>query len=1192
MAKSEACDLKYKGAKKLHLLLLCFVLTVLLGQESFAQIAGQGPGYGIACLAPRLSEKYECPDVECDRNLDLKGPNSGGQEFTKRVEQYFEYEPPANNRERYLDKDHHDYEINKPGETTRAGAYRMDNPRRGCGVITNLIGGFGGGDDEVSEPCQDNRYRDMCFIGNIGLDLDYQVYGRQLMNDEVPLQGVDGAVPQYDKSSNKLACIVPKNTERLSPLELDNGWRYRDMCPGSQHLRRVARDKLEDTYDIFRGEFGCFNPLPKCGLESDWELDSIEWKNKKYGTYINKFGGLLGGLPGGLGNPLGGLLGETELKPKLQDLLSSDQFRAVENLMKPKDSAAAECKPAYWVRLMLDSCANQYIAQKSFKADYVYNPDSGKVGLSPRFCQPFKAKKLLPWEEEYKVTDYLKRSYKGLLQHDYMPWIKYDRHENSDANKEADEFREDNWPDRKIKWPVNTQVNTSGVNLLQGYAKLEAEALKPQALNSINKYASHPVERIIDPLHPFSPRYDVAELSDTSLLTDRNLFGDATESTASTFWFGYLNTPTPNPLGGKAIPRSEKYYCMPANRHKKGYWEFGCTIYCSAVEVDLLRFRYKDYRLCMGCQIDANEKAFWEEWDINRKHYRNEYCWSLTKDSDCEYGDDLCSSCPKIAINTVLAAVPCGACALTGVSCGLCKTLTRKVSFYTIACQKCGQAAKAESLERTRSRDNEKAEPEWGPTAAGDNWPVCSTRFNHSGDKDLCKQAKEQYTCDNQGEKAEDDINIDKESKSDAEACVKKDIDEICHDAAKPIYSVNFLKIRTRKGSFETEDVKRPKKRNKQTGIYRPTADSGSFDSDVQKWQQNNADEDPAPGYGFREYFGNKRPYMRWWDTGGEAFQAKNKPDYWCDWGANDAIMGVGRDYNSIHGRKAQLCRYGGGGGIGDDCMTVQDWKDGKHDGNTLPHGRRFPSLAGSEWAELKMYQANCFREDGLNCLCQYEKVFKGKSGEEKVLTLMGGAVSTKNKTAEATADSREVYEQIRDELPLTWRGYVSTPASRDNATTGPVIGNNQQFPNLYNLPKSGSVISGGLDKAQQYDIAIWPTGNGGMPHVAFIEATNNLNDYGTLGQVPNGARWVEVSEANNGKYLDACGVTSYSGRGAKRKLYPNKGELPEHIKTLIKEQVTATYYCDDPELGHCVDRQWDNVIIYRPRLDVKDLIL
>lgn len=74
------------------------------------------------------------------------------------------------------------------------------------------------------------------------------------------------------------------------------------------------------------------------------------------------------------------------------------------------------------------------------------------------------------------------------------------------------------------------------------------------------------------------------------------------------------------------------------------------------------------------------------------------------------------------------------------------------------------------------------------------------------------------------------------------------------------------------------------------------------------------------------------------------------------------------------------------------------------------------------------------------------------------------------------------------------------------------------------------------------------------------------------------------VTDANNGKYPDACGNTGFLGFGAKRTLYASKDELPDQIQRLIKEQVTSTYYCDDPELGDCVERRWDTIQVFRPR--------
>ena len=1110
-----------------------------------------GSALGLLCLRPKPIEEYDCPEVDCDPSPLKKGVSIVGGQFKKRVEEYFKYEPPKNNRAAYLNDRNNDFEINKDGEHPRAPAYRMNEPN--CHTVPNK---------QVNEACQDNRWRDTCLLGPVVKDKDYLFKVREeLRSDEEPFPGVAGASPIYDPKSPQLNCLVPKNTERTSPLNFDHGWRYRDMCPGNQKLWRVERDKTETALDILRGDYGCLSPLPKCNIKNDWLFGSINWKNQEYKSYSKAFGTLIGSV---IGSVTGGLLGnKSDIYRELKATLTTEQFDNIKKLFDPKNSPAAECKPAYWVRLMLDSCANQYILNKSMKPGYIFNNDGGKHdGYSPRHCQPFSAKNTdVDSLNEYNVAEYLKRAHNGLLREDYMPWIQYDRHKGKKFNKAAKRHRADQWPERKIKW--------------KGKAKREHRKsyrkIPPQL--SLKDYIKHPVERIVDPSHPFSPRYDTATLINGLAITDRTLFGKETESQAL-------------PLTAAKVAGLEKYWCVPKNQ--TGYWEFGCTIYCSAVEVDLLRFRYKDYRLCMGCQIDTNEKAFWRENNLNSIYYSTTYCLPPVTHPDCEYGNkaqkEVCGACGRATLwwgkysyhmaqysANIASCNPLynpAACAQAAYHMAKAIEAKKRAITYSALCPVCMQGARAEALERTRERTNEVKEPKWGPTAVGDNWPVCSTRFDHEGDKKLCKEAKEKYTCEKQAKKTEKDENIaekEKNTKKDTEQCIKKDIEDICHGAAKPVYSVNFLKIRTRKGDFRTDQSK------------------GKFLDLVNELRTGGyADEDPAEGNGFREYFGNKRPYMRWWDTGKEAFQVKQKPDYWCDWGQNDAIMGVGRDYNSIHGRKAQLCRYGGGGSIGDGCFTMQKWKDGAN----VPNGQKFTELAGSEWAELKLYQANCFREKGLNCLCQYEKTFKDQGSEDHVLAAMGGVVPLLQKTVEDPETGEARLTRAQNYQPLAWRGYISTPAHRDTLQSAPAVGSNQQFPHLFGDPKSGSMIRGGLDKARPGDIAIFPAGTGVMPYVALVVSTNTVNDYADINLVPSGSQWVRLSDTNNGKYPDACGNTSFLGRGQPRWVYPSQDQMPEAIQNLMKDQIAATMYCDDPELGHCVERRWKDVVLYRPNDD------
>ncbi len=464
-----------------------------------------------------------------------------------------------------------------------------------------------------------------------------------------------------------------------------------------------------------------------------------------------------------------------------------------------------------------------------------------------------------------------------------------------------------------------------------------------------------------------------------------------------------------------------------------------------------------------------------------------------------------------------------------------------------------------EATERARKRINHEQEPEYGPTKTKEddkNWPICSTRFDYEGDTELCKTAKEDAgDCESQGEIAEKDANIGESKIDEAKDCVDKDIDEICHDAAKPVYGLNFMKLRPRMEGMKTGD-------KSWTNI-----------------RGANAEKDPPTPYHFRTYFKeDHRPYMRWWDTGKEAFQGKNaaKPDYFCDFGANDTYFGVGREFNSIHGRSAQICAYMGGGGIGDTgngntkCFKMQDWK------------KDHPDMAGTEWAELKMYQANCFRANGLNCLCQYEKIFKQESSEDAVLAALGTTIQTTSYTnIPGTNKTQETPVNIS--FPLGWRGYASSPK------------NGQQFPYLYGNT-NGSVITGGLDLAQEGDVIIWPTGRGTLPRVGRITQVDNAQTYGgdikksvlaKANPIYNGS--VIMVDKNNGLLPDICGNTSLLNQGEPRTLYKAAASgkpydsLPPDIKDRITQQVSATYYCEDPMLGSCIEKDWDKLIIFRP---------
>ncbi len=1145
------------------------------------------------------SEIIECPEVNCQQD----------QEFVERVTKYFEYQPSQTrgNREVLLDKQLHDYEINISGIKTRNSGYNM------TAVDCNNINS-----DDVNEPCQDNRWRDACLVGNVPPDLDYQVYTRPLTSEESPWMGVSGAKPFFDETDQKnINCMPPKNTERLSVLsDIDNGWAFRHMCPGDPKINFAMRDTYLAKTDLFRGTQHCFAPLPKCEIQNDWLISEgfpSEWRNKKTGKFMK----LLeeNWVTNALGEFLGGFTGSGAPKRTLEQIFAAASpglKDAIKKLLQPKQSRAMECKPAFWVRYAMSSCADQYIIQKSMDPNLVFNPTGRKAGLSPRFCQPLRTIALAPSEIEYDLSRYLKRTAKGLLDKDYWPYIKYNRFPISR-------------PIANSLWKANMTLKVGtlqikGLNMNSGGA---LDTLFNQYGNTtINDYLGYPVERIVDALHPFSPRYDIAEKVSGEKLTDRKLFIGQTETpmfTGKLIADALLKWAKSAEKTGEKVKRylavpiipASGFWCMP--KEETGYFEYAneeadCTVYCSAVNVDLLRFRYTDYRICMGCHIDANEYAFWEEVDINTDHYKKVRCgkgrWIYQESDydDCNYAADLCGSCERSNDQCALAAAAIAVCAATGAGCDYAKKKVKKCIKYLLLCNACKYASYAEAVERARQQNNEKREPEYGPSATnlltGNMWPVCATRFDSKLDplsttaRDaLCAKAKlDSGSCKDQALQAikpiveiskgngfkglSDDSGDPNISPLDpgklttaAVSCVAKTIKDICHDVAKPLASINILKTRIRKGDVRTAQPEKfeTKRWKNETSTFRKKVDE----------EFRNTGIDAAPGLDFRYYFGNHRPYMRWWDTGKEAHQQGDRPDYWCDWGSNDTIVGVGRDWNSIHGAEAQLCRYGGGDGIGNStglgtCFNVQRAQ------------RYFPHLAGTEWAELKMYQARCARREGLNCICNYETVFKHLGSEDKALSLKGGTYLEDVLIAKAQNNKDDIREQLSKLWPLGWRGYISTPITE------------QQFPNLFNPVNDpdfkDGIVEGGLDMAQPGDIAIWPPGIGTMPRVAVVRATHNLTSYyGNKDEIPDGERWVTIVEANHGKYPDICGNTNMLGYGPPRVIYATVEEFSRTRKgssgpkKRLDEQIVATYYCEDSYMPTCVDRHWDQVIVWRP---------
>ena len=207
-------------------------------------------------------------------------------------------------------------------------------------------------------------------------------------------------------------------------------------------------------------------------------------------------------------------------------------------------------------------------------------------------------------------------------------------------------------------------------------------------------------------------------------------------------------------------------------------------------------------------------------------------------------------------------------------------------------------------------------------------------------------------------------------------------------------------------------------------------------------------------------------------------------------------------------------------------------------------------------------------KNSGLNCLCQYEKVFKKLGGEDAMLAPAGG--SFLRNQLEATRDGQpDLIQQVQINIPLGWRGYVSEPDS------------NLAFPSAAGGSGTASYAQSGLDNAKSGDILVWPVSGSRFPRVAYVVEANNAAAYG--GDGSKSGNYIGIVDSNYGKYPDACGNTSMLGYGPKRYLYKAESNLPASTQKLYKQQLVYTTGCEDGSTFQCVEKDWGNVRIFRP---------
>lgn len=211
-------------------------------------------------------------------------------------------------------------------------------------------------------------------------------------------------------------------------------------------------------------------------------------------------------------------------------------------------------------------------------------------------------------------------------------------------------------------------------------------------------------------------------------------------------------------------------------------------------------------------------------------------------------------------------------------------------------------------------------------------------------------------------------------------------------------------------------------------------------------------------------------------------------------------------------------------------------------------------------WYEMMLYQARCIKWFRLNCLCDYDKTFAKGSAEAYVTKRSGmdwaGVKPYLDKgpdLTEGTADDSLKFQKVSFIWPLKSRG-VAGPKFAESAAASSKLE--------------------GLDNAKSGDILIWDEtikeedGSDARyrRHVAYVES------------VYNDGETIHITEWNWGKNQDSCGNTD------RWKTLTNRFI---HKTDTVEIDGSTRGHCDDPDMRHCYERNWDRIKIYRQSEDI-----
>ncbi len=1029
---------------------------------------------------------------------------------------------------------------------------------------------------------RDNTLRDQRFVGLIAGDSDSSIrfgdisgmqtaksYAMQAVlgfNTDSGVPGVAGSVPR-----KALARFM---TPKVSPLNLNEGWMLRSTCP-----------RTPPTYGWQTDEFDEYTRATR-DPSTDFKLPQDARNNILMPT----------------------------LEPGIKNAINCAPIKPA---MAGCDYKG--CNPPFFNRLMLDSCANQFIASQSLFPTYIADMNE-KPTISPGLCQHMRLMK--PDDcmvdargkcmedperpgvirHEYDAWRYLERAWYGTLVNNYFPAIYFPTINHFDE-KYIDEYQKElmnpDAPNTTYMRNPHAQIVAPGIQYFHeekptslraepvGADQFRQAEFRPQLEDII----SHPYERILDVTHPFTPRWDYET-------TDREKYNVCIS----------MGLKTPPAYCG-----ATSFWGIPGAGRSP---EWGMPEACARTPVDILRFREKRFDNCIMCRITTNRDCLWSEvksaviipllFEIAREVIH------ILGTALC-FGAEVCGDIAVFVVDTLLLD-PAGhnngknlwrvdkskldQTCTEGTPKHRCRSMLDPIRALILILK---QGGKGEANARsgnpydtpllrwlTGSVDPNETQVDTGAMRA------IMGQFKNFDFKKAYSTFKRDYpqTWKNQlrpiamrdcgtwfGGKFPE---LCVPARMKLRSAFKSAFGQADGVVSKTIEKMGVVSFcwgdGTKKGrdmrpacstSFEAAD-KDPKMCKEQCKVSiidccgelaKPLAPLNILKM-VPYTNKEKKQNIFAEGTTFEEYFGDHRPYMRLWDTGTEWGAVNGKSvDLRSDVGARIRIAGVGTDDRS--------CRIGGWGYMasnptqrfmGDMCVK-------------LPPGNTVHPL--TSWTELKLYQMRTYRRFGLNCLGTYEQLVKPTMMEDVALNLAGGSVVVNSNGKSRTQP-----------WPMSHRGYLWD--------TDPKT----QFPNFPRKDGDPAPVIRGLDNAQPGDIvsltpqdyaeaypnrpAIKEQGRNPknfsqefVPFLGFVTAARNsasmsqYQDPDDTSITPptaadKDAYSVEVLQSNAGTYPDACGVTEQQGNAKKRLIYRRATALSDPQNTTASPRLAELQKIQD----------------------------